>query len=164
MSTDEAPTNEQANALPNITGDSSESETFRITSKHYKRLMVTEVPYDFVAEAVDERPEFTWNSTREEAIERIFDSIEELDRVEIYVRNDVGAIVAGCVCVHHASDHVGDCLAIKWLFLTAGARGGIHVRKMLGLAKALARDNGLNIMLLPSRVAVGEYRYKYRRV
>ena len=119
---------------------------------------------EVVEEAVAEFTEFTWGCARADAIERIIDSIEENDRLEITARTANGTLVGILVVTDDNDDQVGPVMGVQWNFVSADYRNGpVGPRLFKGALKAAKLANH-NILAYTHRLGEGRYEINYRRL
>lgn len=119
---------------------------------------------ELVEEAVTEFPEFTWASTHKEAVERVVDSVEELDRAEVYARTENGTLVGILVVTDDEDDQVGPVMGVQWHFVSADYRNGpVGARLLKGAIKA-AKLARYNVLAYTHRLGEGRYEINYRRL
>lgn len=112
---------------------------------------------------VDEMPEFTWGSSRVEAVNRILDSIENEDRIEVTSWSPEGNLEGVMILRADDDDHVGECLSVQWRFVLKGSRGIVGVRLQRELV-SIARTNGFRVIAYTKSIGVGRYELTYKQL
>lgn len=112
--------------------------------------------------AIQDVPELLWYSTPIDAVERIQQTAQELDRWECIATNgtEVTGFIAG------ASDydlHVGPCFSIVWHYVLPAYRGYVG-QQLLRRAMRVAKAQGHKVLCYTHRTALGVYEVRYIRL
>ena len=108
-------------------------------------------------------PEMRWQSSTEDAIERIVRSIEENDRIEITATSQEGQVIGFACVVHDEDDHVGPCLGVQWNFVLPESRGSVGIRMWREIRK-LAAGLPYEVLAYTHRVGPAAYLIRYMRL
>lgn len=118
---------------------------------------------EIIPAVLREIPEMLWQSTPEEANERIITGLECLDRYEITARDRSGELIGFASVAEDSDDHVGPVLGVQWLFVKSGNRGitGFRLRKAI---YAIAESLGYQVLAYTHRLGEGRYELIYKRL
>lgn len=117
-----------------------------------------------VAEAaVREFPEMLWQSSPQEAIERLIHDTQCHYRAEITARDPSGRLVGFVSLVDDDDSHVGELLGVQWFYVLPEHRGDVG-RKLLKAIQQTAKASGYSVMAYTHRLAEGRYEINYRRL
>ena len=118
---------------------------------------------EIMSRIIDEMTELTWQSTREEASNRVLESVESIHRIEITVRDPSGALVGIAACVGEDDDHLGVVFSVQWRFVLPEARGAVGVAIQREILRA-ARRAGVRVVAYTKRVSEGRLEVIYQKL
>lgn len=113
--------------------------------------------------AIEHIPEFTWQTSPAEALERITQDIMANDRFEIVAKTEEGRVVAGAVMTADDDCQVGELISVQWFYVIPEYRGKVG-RKMVKLSREIAASTDFKVMAFTHRRSAGRYEINYRKL
>jgi hypothetical protein len=118
---------------------------------------------EIMSRIIEEMTELTWQSTPDEAANRILESVESIHRIEITARDLKGNLVGTCSCVGEDDDHLGVVLSVQWRFVLPEARGAVGVAIQREVLRT-ARRAGVKVVAYTKRVSEGRFEVIYKKL
>lgn len=118
---------------------------------------------EIAEEAAREFPEFLWQSSIPEAVERLVEDTRALFRAEITARDATGKLVGFVSLTEDDDSHVGELMGVQWFYVLPEYRGAVG-RKLVREIHRIAKATGYGVLAYTHRLGEGRYEINYRRL
>lgn len=118
---------------------------------------------EIVEQVLDDTPEMLWQSSREEAADRLFTATESIERVEVEARDPEGHLIGFATASDDDDPNVGPSLGIQHFYISPEHRGSVGVRLLQELIK-VARKANYTIIGYTRRIGEGRFQLHYMRL
>lgn len=116
-----------------------------------------------IPHVLEATPEMLWQSSIEEATERMHEASQGFERVELCLRDPLGALVGFAVLVEDSDSNIGDVCSIQWLYVLPEYRG-VGGRMLLKECMKVTQGSGYEVMAYTKRLSEGRFELTYRRL